>query len=152
MSDRTGIRVVVGVSARSASPGALRWATDLAARTDGHVLAVRAWRPLAAQSGSRGTPSAVTPDADAARLDAEQRLVADVREVLGPDHGVEVRLVAGGRRGVLLALAADADVLVVDAPRLRPDTSPGLLLRLLRSAGCPVVVIPRGLAGLPEGG
>ena len=142
------MRVVVGVSGRSASPGALRWAVATAAATGGHVVAVRAWRPLPTQSGSRGTPSAVVPDQHAQRLDAESRLVSDVRDVLGSDHGVEVRLVAGGRRKALLASAADADLLVVDAPRA--GTTPGFLPRLLNVAGCPVVVIPRPLSGFPE--
>ena len=72
-------------------------------------------------------------------------------EVLGGDHGVEVRLVHGGKRGSLLAAAEHADLLVIDAPRRLDLTAlPGFAMRLVYSASCPVVVMPPRVSGAPR--
>ncbi|MBD3784766.1 MAG: universal stress protein, partial [Micrococcales bacterium] len=55
MSEHT-YTVVVGVSPRSSSPTALRWAHEQAAAHGGRVVAVRAWRapnPQATPSGTK---------------------------------------------------------------------------------------------------
>ncbi|MGN6252757.1 MAG: universal stress protein [Marmoricola sp.] len=135
---RSGL-VVVGVSARSKSPTALRWAADYAASHDARLEAVRAWRPGSPQDAHNAT----------SRSDALATLRSDVAAVLGEDHGAQVRLVEGGRRRVLLDAAADADLLVVDAPRGLATDGPGLVQRLLHGLDCPLVVVPRSIAGLP---
>ena len=143
--------IVVGVSATSKSPTALHWAAELAALRGGRVVAVRAWRPTPPQTASRVTPSPITEDAGAAQAQALADLQADVAEVLGGGHGVEVRLIHGGKRRSLLVAAEHADLLVIDAPR-RLDISamPGFAMRLVSSASCPVVVMPPRVSGAPR--
>lgn len=130
--------VVVGVSARSKSATALRWAADYAGSHDARLLAVRAWRP-----GLPQDTLGAAPTNDAAAFER------DVAEVLGDDHAAEVRLVEGGKRRVLLDAAAGADLLVIDAPRGLATDGPGLVQRLLHGLDCPLVVVPRSIAGLP---
>lgn len=143
--------IVVGVSATSKSPTALHWAAELAALRGGHVVAVRAWRPAVSQTGSRVTPSPLGDDREAQEKLAAETLEADVAEVLGAGHGIEVRLVHGGKRSALLRAARDADLLVVDAPRRLDLTAmPGFAQRLVYAARCPVVVMPPAVSGAPR--
>ncbi|MEO7059903.1 MAG: universal stress protein [Lapillicoccus sp.] len=147
--------IVVGVSGRTGSPGALRWAVEEAGHRGSTVVAVRAWRPSSPMaSGAR--PPLQTYDVDSAHTAEEARLAADVAKVLGPDHSVECRLIHGGRRKVLVAAARAADLLVLDAPR-PSDLSVGPMFahRLVYAAPCPVVIMPpamtRAAAASPEG-
>jgi nucleotide-binding universal stress UspA family protein len=143
--------IVVGVSATSKSPTALHWATELAALRGGRVVAVRAWRPTPPQTASRVTPSPNAEDVPSARAQALADLQADVAEVLGGQHEVDVQLVQGGRRKTLLAAAEHADLLVVDAPRrLDRGALPGFAQRLVQTARCPVVVMPPSVSGAPR--
>ncbi|NYG07418.1 nucleotide-binding universal stress UspA family protein [Phycicoccus badiiscoriae] len=143
--------IVVGVSATSKSPTALHWAAELAALRGGRVVAVRAWRPTPPQTASRVTPAPITEDARAAEEQALADLQADVAEVLGGGHGVEVRLVHGGKRRALLAASERADLLVIDAPRRLDLTAlPGFAMRLVNGASCPVVVMPPRVSGAPR--
>jgi hypothetical protein len=130
--------VVVGVSARSKSSTALRWAADYAASHGARLVAVRAWRPGLPQDTLGAAPSN-----DVAVLER------DVADVLGEDHDAEVRLVEGGKRRVLLDAAVGADLLVIDAPRRLAADGPGFVQRLLHGLDCPLVVVPRSIAGLP---
>ncbi len=149
--DNAAYTIVVGVSATSKSPTALRWAADLAQLRRGRVIAVRAWRPTPPQTASRVSPSPLHEDADAARDQALADLHADVVAALGRDHGIEVELVSGGRRKALLAASKGADLLVVDAPRrLDLSSSPGFAGRLVYAATCPVVVMPPSVSGAPQ--
>lgn len=149
--EQAAYTIVVGVSATSKSPTALRWAVDLASLRGGRVVAVRAWRPLAPQTASRVTAAPIIEDESASEAEARRQLEADVAEVLGPDHGVEVRLVHGGKRSSLLEAARGADLLVIDAPR-RLDLSavPGFAQRIVYAAPCPVVVMPPSISGAPR--
>ena len=144
----SGFTVVVGVSATTSSPGALRWAVAEAVARGGSVIAVRAWRPATPMS-SGARPPLHTYDGDTAYAAEQERLETDVARVLGPDHDVACRLVRGGRRKVLLAQTEGADLLVVDAPR-QSDLAGGPLRadRLLRRAACPVVVMPPPVSGV----
>ena len=112
MSDYT---VVVGVSDTSNSPVALHWAVMQAEPLDGRVVAVRAWKLPPATASRRPSASGLAHDAETVLGDARRRLAEDVASVLGPEHGVEIRLVQGGRRKVLTAQSGDADLLVVGA-------------------------------------
>lgn len=139
--------IVVGVSGRSGSPAALTWALAEAAYRGASVLAVRAWRPsVPSSTGTR--PPLQTYDPDSAYAAEQQHLAAAVAGILGPDHGVECRVVHGGRRRVLLEAAQRADLLVLDAPR-RSDFSVGSMLahRLVHTSPCPVVIMPPALSG-----
>jgi hypothetical protein len=143
--------IVVGVSATSKSPAALHWAAELAALRGGRVVAVRAWRPTPPQTGSRVTPAPLTQDPPSVHDEVLAEFEVDVAEVLGGGHGVEVRLVEGGRRTGLLAASADADLLVIDSPRrLDLTAAPGFAQRLVYSARCPVVVMPPSVSGAPK--
>ena len=139
--------VVVGVSATSKSPTALEWGAAQAAQNNGRLIAVRSWRvtgPPGTMSG--GTAARITDERDTARSE-QAALEADVAEILGPDHSAEVRAERGGKRKVLLAAAAGADLLVIDAPRSL--TGPPLLAqRLVYAANCPVVVMPPRISHL----
>ncbi|WP_270886184.1 universal stress protein [Pedococcus sp. 5OH_020] len=143
--------IVVGVSGTSKSPTALHWAAELAALRGGRVVAVRAWRPTVPQTASRVNPAPLIEDLATVEAQHLADLQADVAEVLGADHGVEVRLVHGGRRTALLAAAQHADLLVIDAPRKLDLTNlPGFAQRLVYSAPCPVVVMPPRVSGAPR--
>lgn len=147
MSDRP-YTVVVGIGPRSNSPAALRWAQELVELRHGRLVAVRAWRAQAPQATPSGTTGTRISRAEDTEAEARRRLDRAVTETLGDDHGVDVRLVRGGRRKVLLAAAAEADLLVLDAPRAGYET-PMFAHRVLRSARCPVVLMPPRIAGAP---
>ncbi|QNN52323.1 universal stress protein [Nocardioides mesophilus] len=142
--------VVVGVSASSKSPGALAWARAQAEANGGRTIAVRVYQAPLVPSGPTGSSSSRIPQ-DMDRLHAQQhaQLEHDVAEVLGDDHGVEVRVVHGGRRRGLLNEAREADLLVIGAPR-KPSMSPLLAHRIVYAATCPVVVMPPSISGEPE--
>jgi nucleotide-binding universal stress UspA family protein len=147
--------VAVGVSARTGSPLALRWAVDLAAKLDGQVRAVMAWRlprPPAAPPGVH-PPAVSGVSAEQAERDAKQRLAQYVAAAVGDARQVEQVVMRGGPVGVLLKVAAEVDLLVVDSPRpARLATMSAKLVapRLVYRCPCPVVVMPALAAG--EGG
>lgn len=66
-----------------------------------------------------------------------------VTGVLGADAKVAYRLVRGSPSSVLLAESAQADLLVLDAPRRRASLrSPILAHRLIYAAACPILIMP----------
>jgi Universal stress protein family len=141
--------VVVGVSATSKSPTALVWGQAQARANGGRLVAVRVYQVPHVPPGPSGSSSRIPQDPEV--LDADQRaeLQRDVADVLGADHGAELRVVQGNKRRGLLALAEGADLLVIDAPRT-PSMSPLLAHRIVYAATCPVVVMPPSIAGAPE--
>lgn len=142
--------VVVGVSATSKSPTALRWAAGQVAANDGHLVAVRAWRVGAPQASTAGVMAAAGPTEGELEGAERTALERDVEEVLGPDHHAEVRLVRGSDRQVLLDTAVGADLLVIDAPRALTG-APLFAQRLIYDASCPVVVMPPHISGQEPG-
>ena len=138
--------IVVGVSPTSGSPGALRWAVEEAAARRGRVVAVRAWRPHVPETATGGRLPSVIADGSA-RDDEAARLEHDVASVVGRDHVVETRVVAGKRRAVLVEESRDADLVVIDAGTSAEVGARWLGSRLVRSALCPVVVVPPSLGG-----
>lgn len=146
MDKQIDYTVVVGVSATSKSPTALAWAKAQAEQSGGRVVAVRAWRLPNPQATPAGTPASRIDRAEDIEKKARARFEADVREVLGDDHGVELRLVRGGKRKVLLEAARNADLLVVDAPRAL-TAGPMFAHRIVYAASCPVVVMPPSISG-----
>ena len=142
--------VVVGVSATSASPAAVAWAAAQAAANDGHLVAVRVLK--------RGSsPDAATADADGSdgsgvrtlAVDPLAALESDVAATLGEDHRAECRVLYGGKRKSLLAVAGRADLLVIDAPH-SPSSGSVLAHRIIDAAECPVVVLPPSLTLEPR--
>jgi len=147
----TGPLILVGVSARTGSPAALRWAADVASEVDGRVRALLAWRLPRPPAAPGMHPPAVTrtgPD-DPAR-DARERLAGLVAAALGDDHEVECVAEEGGPVRVLLRASRQADLLVLDSPRRRQG---GKLVaaRLIYRSACPVVTMPAAGEG-PAGG
>jgi hypothetical protein len=108
---------------------------------------VLAWRPSPAPGAAPGRPPAQSiVEADLQKV-AEEALQELVVAALGEDHGIECRAVEGRPGAVLLREARDADLLVLDSPRLSKLTSPGarrLAPRLIFRSPCPVVVMPAG--------
>ena len=139
--------VVVGVSATSKSPTALDWARGQAG-PEGRLVAVRAWRMPNPQATPSGTPAGRISRAEDVEEEARASLESDVAATLGPDHGAELRLERGSKFGVLLKAAAEADLLVVDAPR-QLLAGPMFAHRLVYAASCPVVVMPPRISGEP---
>ena len=141
--------VVVGVSATSKSPAALTWAETQARQNGGRLIAVRAWRLPNPQATPSGTPAGRIARAEEVEATAQRTFADDVAAALGgEDHAAELRLVRGGRLKVLLKASADADLLVVDAPR-QLVAGPMFAHRLLYAASCPVVVMPPTISGEP---
>jgi nucleotide-binding universal stress UspA family protein len=146
--------IVVGVSARTGSPGALRWAVDVAARVDGTVRAVMAWRAPRAPAAPGGRPPAVprTGPEDPAQ-DARERLSRLVAAAVGDVNRVACVVEEGGPARVLRRASRQADLLVIDSPRQerRSGVSGKLLApRLLYRSACPLVIMPAGDRG-PSG-
>jgi hypothetical protein len=141
--------ILVGVSATSGSPAALRWALEQAHLQSLPLMALRAYRvPTTAAGTVRPTPSRVADSEDPLRSAALESLEADVRRALGASADeVELRAVRGSRRRVLLDASAGAEMLVIDAPRRREVRSdPTFAAQLVHRALCPVVIMPGPLA------
>ena len=141
--------VIVGVSATSKSPTALMWGRAQAEANGGRVIAVRVFQPPNVPGAPSGTASRIPQDPEEQRAQQLVLLQRDVAEVLGEGHGVELRVVRGGKRRGLLDQAQEADLLVIDAPRT-PSMSPLLAHRIVYTASCPVVVMPPSISGAPE--
>jgi nucleotide-binding universal stress UspA family protein len=142
----TGPTIVVGVSTRTGSPTALRWAVDVADRLGGRVRAVLAWRLPRPPAAAGGHPPAVSRTGpDDPEQDARQRLAEFVSTALGDEHDVECMVEEGGPVKVLLRASRNADLLVVDSPRQdRLANMSGKLVapRLVYRLACPVVIMP----------
>ena len=140
--------VVVGVSPTSKSPTALNWAFAQAQQNGGRLIAVRAWRMPNPQATPSGTPASRIEREHDVEERAQLALTEDVAASLGEDPAVEIRLVRGGKYNVLVKAAAEADLLVVDAPR-QLLAGPMFAHRLVYAAACPVVVMPPSISGMP---
>lgn len=146
LDDNRPYTVVVGVSATSKSEAALTWAQHEVERCGGRLIAVRAWRMPTPPASPAGAPAVDIPQTDDVEARARQTLEADVASVLGDDHNAELRLVRGGKMKTLVRAAAEADLLVVDAPR-QLHAGPMFAHRLVYAASCPVVVMPPAITG-----
>ncbi|GAA4733825.1 universal stress protein [Modestobacter marinus] len=147
-------KIVVGVDGSPSSRQALRWAAGQAQLTGAQLHAVTSWRPP-------GTHGWETPlDAVDWAADARRTLDTAVEEVLsrgGPSPGdadrVTRHVLPGHPAEVLLAQAADADLLVVGSRGHGGFT--GMLLgsvglHVIAHAACPVLVV-RGDRPPPSG-
>jgi nucleotide-binding universal stress UspA family protein len=88
---------------------------------------------------------------DALRAALEQRL-REALDSLADDRDVDARLLEGDAAAELAAASADLDLLVIGSRGYGPVRSVllGSVSRaLVRSAACPVVVLPRGATGTP---
>ncbi|MGH8792741.1 MAG: universal stress protein [Stackebrandtia sp.] len=148
MNDRL---IVVGVDGSEYGRRALRWALDESARTQRNVEVVIAWRPevdMSIHSGERPGE---------ARARAEQIMEkekAALAEAEKDASTVTWRLVEGRPAKVLTDAAKESDLLVTGSyghSRLRQSVLGSVSAECVRTARCPVVVVPapprRGEAG-----
>jgi len=151
--------IVVGVSRRSGSVDALRWAAAEGQLLNARVLAVTAWRGPRAPASPGGRPTLAPPAEEAFALE-EQRLRDQLTEVLGDltALGVEYSLRRGSPSSVLLEAAVGAQLLVLDSPRAGRSTLAKSLIapQLVFRSPCPVVLMPPPVDSasdvLPTGG
>lgn len=153
--------IVVGVSRRSGSVDALRWAAAEAQLRNTRVLGVTAWRGPRAPAAPGGRPPAMSAaPVDEAFATEEQRLREQISEVLGDlaELRVEYSLRRGSPMSVLLAAAVGAQLLVLDSPKAGRSTLAKSLIapQLVFRAPCPVVLMPPPVDSasdvLPSGG
>ena len=138
--------VVVGVSPRSGSPTALRWAAAEAALRSTRLRAVMAWKAPSAP-GTSGTrpPLGLDRDPMAPAVEAEDRLRGFVDAALGAGHGVECSVVHGSELTALVTAAEGAALLVIGEPTAGRAAAmrAGLVApQLVFKSRCPVVVMP----------
>jgi nucleotide-binding universal stress UspA family protein len=140
-SQVTQPRIVVGVDSSRGSSAALGWALEQARRCGAALHVVVAWELPTAFGAPVPLPTDFAPAAFA-HLAAEEEVRAVLAETT--DVPVEVTVVEGQPRAVLLEAATDAMLLVVG--RRGHSSWPGLTLGSVseacaRNAPCPVVIV-----------
>lgn len=135
-------QVVVGVDGSRAGEQALVWAGRWAAELDSEVEVVVAWQGSDGSAPANVQPTSVATSAEAASRLAE-RVRANAEERLSGAGVVTTSTVERGRpHDVLLARAAEADLLVLGAPGEEHALHLGSVAhRCLKSAPVPVVVV-----------
>ena len=144
--DERELRMIgCGFDGSAESQQALAWAADLAQRREAHLLALAVHTPVAfggvSTTGVFGYQSAN----DALRAALEKQLREAVA-ALGAD-GSDARVRDGHAASELAEASAELDLLVLGSRAHGPIRSVllGSVSRaLVRSAACPVVVLPRG--------
>ncbi len=153
--------IVVGVSRRTGSVDAVRWAAAEARLRNTGVLAVTAWRGPRPPATAGGRPPAVIPEpAEQAFAEEQQRITDRLTEALGDltELGVRFSLRRGSAATVLLAAAVGAQLLVLDSPRSGRSTLAKSVIapQVIFQSPCPVVVMPPPVDSaadvLPTGG
>jgi hypothetical protein len=158
--------IVVGVSRRTGSVEAVRWAAAEAQLRHSRVFAVTAWRGPRPPAAPGGRPPAVSSEPIEKAFAAEEQRIRDLLTIsLGDldELGVQLLLRRGSATAVLLAAAAGAQLLVLDSPRSGRSTLPKSLIapQVVFKAPCPVVLMPpvdsageglpaRSLTAVPE--
>ncbi|MDQ1745368.1 MAG: hypothetical protein QOE23_3707 [Pseudonocardiales bacterium] len=139
--------IVVGVSRRTGSPEAVRWAVAEARMRNTTVLAVTAWRGPRPPTAPAGRPPAILPHEEAF-AEEEQRLATELAAQFGGDLAgtpITFSLRRGKAAAVLLEAAVGAQLLVLDSPRSGNASTLGKSLiapKVVFSAPCPVVLMP----------
>lgn len=139
--------VLVGVSPTSGSPVALKWAAAEAKARGAELVAVRAWRLPRPPVSPAVRPTGVDYDPEPDHAQAVFELRSHVAGALGEDADVTCKVIRGSPLAVLLKEAADAELLVIDAPPQADLTQTPLLAhRLVYHAPCPVLIMPPTLS------
>jgi nucleotide-binding universal stress UspA family protein len=138
--------IVVAIDPATGSREALRWAAAEARLRKARLHAVMAWRPPRPPAAPAARPP-LAPSLSSAdpQADADARLAEIVDDALGDGNVATRAAVHGSALPVLLAAAQDADLLVLDPPRLSDLTRAKASLltpQLVFRVPCPVVVIP----------
>ena len=137
--------VVVGIKQTGNHRAALRLAAQEARYRDAALIAVMAYGGNPALGAPAGRPMATSSAADDGRLSAEMTLQDALFDALEDQaERVERRVVFGpaGRHLVEVALAADAQLLVL-AGGGTASVLPGTTSQyVLRKAPCPVLIVP----------
>jgi nucleotide-binding universal stress UspA family protein len=135
-------RIVVGVDGSEGGTRALRWAVREASARAAALQAVTAWTQEGAEAPA---PMAASPHDE--RRQAEKVLASALHWARSahPEVSVAAEAVEGRPADVLAAAARDADLLVLGShghSRLRHVVLGSVTEECVRSATCPVVVIP----------
>ncbi|HEU5269147.1 MAG TPA: universal stress protein [Jatrophihabitans sp.] len=153
--------IVVGVSRRTGSVDAVRWAVAEAQLRRSRVLAVTAWRGPRAPAAPGGRPPAVSAvPVEQAFAEERQRILEQLTAAVGDldELGVQFALRRGSPATVLLTAAVGAQLLVLDSPRAGRSTlaKSWIAPQLVFQAPCPVVLMPHPIDSggdvLPTGG
>jgi hypothetical protein len=148
--------VVVGVSRRTGSVEAVRWAVAEAQLRHSRVFAVTAWRGPRPPAAPGGRPPPVsTEPVEKAFAEEEQRIRDLLTLSLGDldQLGVQFWLRRGSASTVLLAAATGAQLLVLDSPRSGRSTLAKSLIapQVVFQAPCPVVLMPPSIDPMRNG-
>lgn len=136
--------VVVGVSTRSGSPTALRWAADFARERGLPLHAVMAWRsPRAPAAPAMRPPIPTTHGSADPTVAANEKLRGFVASALGEDNEVECETFRGAPRPILRKMSKHAALIVLGSPRDTNVSAHRVAAELVVQADCPVVVMPR---------
>jgi len=139
--------VVVGVSRRTGSVEAVRWAVAEGQLRHSRVFAVTAWRGPRPPAAPGGRPPAISAEPVEKAFAAEEQRIRDLLTLsLGDldELGVQFWLRRGAASTVLLAAATGAQLLVLDSPRSGRSTLAKSLIapQVVFQAPCPVVLMP----------
>ena len=142
-------RIVVGVDGSEAAVAALRWGVEEAKLREATVVAVFAWSfvPPAAIAEPGVIPVAATSlmdDLDAERTGAGRILDEALAQANLGDTQVEREVSEGSPGDVLVAAAADADLVVVGSRGrggLRSALLGSVSSHVAHHAPCPVVIV-----------
>ena len=140
--------IVVGISRRTGSIDALRWAAAEAQLRGAAVQAVTAWRGPRPPAASGGRPPAIAAQPVEEAFVLEQgRMLDQLQAALGDLAALNVHysLRRGSASSVLLAAAVGAQLLVLDSPRAGAFATLAKSLiapQVIFKAPCPVVVMP----------
>ncbi|HTZ44730.1 MAG TPA: universal stress protein [Jatrophihabitans sp.] len=154
--------IVVGVSRRTGSPEALRWAAAEAQLRNTTVQAVTAWRGPRPPAAPGGRPPATSASpVEEAFAEEQQRILDQLGSALGDLASLRIAfsLRRGSASAVLLAAAVGAQLLVLDSPRtgnLSTLAKSLIAPQVVFKAPCPVVLMPPPVDSaadvLPTGG
>lgn len=154
--------IVVGISRRTGSIDALRWAAAEGQLRGARVQAVTAWRGPRAPGAPGGRPPAISPEPIEEAFALEQsRILDQLQAALGDLQalGVTYSLRRGSASAVLLSAAVGAQLLVLDSPRSGTFSTLAKSLiapQVIFKAPCPVVLMPPPIDSaadvLPSGG
>jgi nucleotide-binding universal stress UspA family protein len=128
------------------SHAALEWAADLARRRGSQLIALAVHSPIAFGGISTGAATGFRTANEALRAALADRL-SEAVAALGQDTAADGRLREGDAAANLVAASAELDLLALGSRGYGPIRRVllGSVSRaLVRSARCPVVVLPRG--------